>query len=212
MSAGGEYSYAVSAVNAAGESDRSAPVVVSAGDPEPPPPPEPVVLDLLASGSQWSYEASGNETAGWSQTTFDDSVWPAGPSQLGHGEGDEATEITPFMENGNRRITTYFRTSFDIPNADAVTELDMQFKLDDGMILYLNGTEVLRDNMPADGVDDRTLSTTWAPDDGQSWRTGSLPVSGLRTGRNVIAVELHQNSTWSRDLTWDMRLQATSVG
>ena len=86
---------------------------------------------------------------------------------MGHGEGDEATAITPFMANGTtRRITTYFRTSFDVEDAGEVTGLALKFKLDDGLILYLNGKEVLRDNMPMGALGPETLSTTWAADDG----------------------------------------------
>ena len=51
------------------------------------------------------------------------------------------------------------------------TSLSLRFKLDDGAILYLNGAEVLRDNMPTGTVGPETKATTWAADDGQNWRT-----------------------------------------
>ena len=105
-----------------------------------PAPVEPV--SLLASGSVWRYETSGVATSDWRTSGFDDSAWSAGPTQIGHGEGDEATAITPFGADGTRRITTYLRSEFTVADRSAVTDLAMRLKRDDGVVIYLNGHEV----------------------------------------------------------------------
>ena len=84
----------------------------------------------------------------------------------------------------------------------------MRLKRDDGVVIYLNGREVYRDLMPTGVITAETLSTTWAPDDGQTWQSASLPTSELVNGRNVIAVEIHQNARGSLDISFDMELQA----
>ena len=167
----------------------------------------PAPVSLVKSGDTWSYDVSGAPASTWNTTNFDDSRWAAGPSQLGFGEGDEATALTPFMPDGKtRRITSYFRTSFALADAQQVSTLTLRFKVDDGLVLYLNGNEVYRDTMPAGTVGPETLATTWAADDGQTWRTVTLPVSALASGRNVLAAEVHQNARSSTDLTWDAEL------
>lgn len=169
----------------------------------------PLPVALFTSGKTWRYDASGNPDTSWKTASFDDSSWASGPSELGHGEGDEATAITPFMPDGTtRRLTTYFRTGFDVPSGPTPTSLSLRFKLDDGAVLYLNGEEVLRDNMPTGTVGPETKATTWAADDGQTWRTVTLPASKLVEGGNVLAVEVHQNDRSSLDLTWDAELTA----
>ena len=169
----------------------------------------PLPISLVKSGRVWRYDASGSPASDWKARSYDDSSWASGPSELGHGEGDEATVIDPFMPNGTtRRLTTYFRTSFTVPDGQSPTSLSLRFKLDDGAVLYLNGSEVLRDNMPTGTVGPETKATTWAADDGQTWRTVTIPVSQLTSGTNVLAVEVHQNDRSSLDLTWDAELTA----
>lgn len=60
--------------------------------------------------------------------------------------------------------------------------------LDDAVIVYLNGTEAFRTNLPAGPVTYTTLSSA-------SWENQSvraiLDKSLLVTGNNLIAVEVH---------------------
>ena len=201
LTASTTYSYTVKATNGAASGPASDSVSVKTS----PPPPQ----GLLASGYTWRYETSGVTTTGWTDSAFDDSAWPTGPTQIGHGEGDEATAITPFGSDGvTRRITTYLRTDFVLADASAVTSLPMRIKRDDGVIVYLNGTEVYRDLMPAGAVTSETLAKTYAPDDGQKWITATLPKDALVSGKNVLAVEIHQNARSSLDLSFDMELSA----
>ena len=82
-------------------------------------------------------------------------------------------------------------------------------KRDDGAILYLNGREIGRTNMPAGTVAYSTLAST-----GQSGSNESsiytldypLTPGDLVEGGNILAVEVHQSSTGSGDLGLDVRL------
>jgi hypothetical protein len=204
LSPGTMYTYSVRARNAAGTSVASSSLSLTT---EAPAPLEPLVL--LASGSVWRYNTSGVESPDWASPNFSDSSWPMGPSQIGHGEGDEATAITAFEPNGTtRRIVTYLRATFDIPKASDVTSLPMRIKRDDGVVVYVNGTEAYRSNMPSGPVTATTLATTYAPDDGQTWLSATLPRNLLVDGANTIAVSLHQDRRESLDLSFDMELTA----
>ena len=99
--------------------------------------------DIASLGSTWSYLDDGTDQGtAWREPDFDDSAWESGPAQLGFGEGDEATVIT-------RGATTfYFRHDFNVDSA-GIVGLEINLRRDDGAIIYLNGTEIVRSNMLA---------------------------------------------------------------
>ena len=68
-----------------------------------------------------------------------------GPAQLGHGEGDEATLTS------TGRTTTWFRGSFAFDAAAATRWLELRLLRDDGAIVFLNGFEAARFNLPRRG-------------------------------------------------------------
>ncbi len=47
--------------------------------------------------------------------------------------------------NTNNYITTYFRYTFNVPDRSLYTGLNLSVLRDDGVVVYLNGTEIWRD-------------------------------------------------------------------
>ncbi len=162
---------------------------------------------LVTAGSTWKYLDNGsNQGTAWRASGFDDSAWPSGPAQLGYGDGDEATVVSYGANASSKFITTYFRKSFNVADPAAFTGLTLRLKRDDGVVVFLNGTEVHRDNLPAGSVGHTTLASTFAADDGATWQTATLPTTGLVAGANVLAVEVHQSLPDSSDLSFDLEL------
>jgi hypothetical protein len=85
----------------------------------------------------------------WRSPNFDDSSWASGPAELGYGDGGEATVVSYGPNPGSKYITTYFRRAFSVANAADFQGLTLRVKRDDGVVVYLNGNEVYRDNIPA---------------------------------------------------------------
>ena len=201
------YSYRVAAFNPGGSSAPSN--VATATTPAA----EPVTTDeLVAAGSTWRFLDNGSDQgSAWSAPTFGDAAWRSGPAQLGYGEGDEAT---PVNSGGTTKfITTYFRREFDVADASAVFDLNMRLLRDDGAVVYLNGIEVARSNMPSGAVDYATRAASGISDTAEgTWHTIALDPAALATGQNLIAVEVHQNSENSTDVSFDMSLTATRIG
>ena len=110
----------------------------------------------------------------------------------------------------NRFITTYFRHTFNVTNLQAVGGLNLRLLRDDGAIVYLNGTEVFRNNMPAGTVTYQTLASTNAggADETVNFFTAAVSAAALTNGANVLAVEVHQGSTTSSDLSFDLAVSA----
>lgn len=140
---------------------------------------------------------------------FDDSSWLTGAAQFGYGDNDEQTLIRSNRLNGTRIQTTYFRKPFVVTNTWALTNLVAGLVRDDGAIVYLNGTEVFRSNMDAGAV----TSTTWAASavnnaEESRFFTRSIDPGLLVEGTNWLAVEIHQQSATSSDVSFDLWLSA----
>ena len=162
---------------------------------------------LISAGVRWRYlDTVENAGTSWRLNAFDDSGWSNGLAELGYGEKDEAT---PIRSNGvsGRILTTYFRHAFSVESPEAVGGLTLRLKRDDGGIVYLNGTEVFRSNLP-DGSVDYLTRAPLAADDGKSWFSTNVPPALLQAGTNLLAVEIHQESSGSSDVSFDLSLEA----
>jgi hypothetical protein len=192
------------AITGTGTRRTSAPVNLTVTVPAP----APIAQALVTTGAVWRYLAGASAApATWTNLSFNDATWTNGAAELGFGDGGEATVI-----NGgpaaNRYPTLYFRRAFPVTDPAAVTNLVLQLKRDDGAVVYLNGSEVVRDNMPAGAVAYTTLATASAADDGASFLPFTVPPGALRVGTNLLAVEVHQSALDSSDLSFDLGLTA----
>ena len=170
--------------------------------------------NLVAAGSVWKYLDDGsNQATAWQAPAFDDSSWKSGPAQLGYGDGDEQTVVGFGADANNKFITTYFRQSFVVSDPPvAANRLTMNLLRDDGAVVYLNGTEVFRSNMPAGTVGYQTLSSTGVSGaDESAWHSASINPSLLVAGTNVLAVEIHQESATSSDISFDLSLVGSAL-
>jgi hypothetical protein len=168
---------------------------------------------LVPAGSVWKYLDNGTDQgAVWRVPSFDDSGWKSGPAELGYGDGDEATVVGYGPNSAAKYITTYFRRSFQVADAQAFTSLPLRVKRDDGIVLYLNGVEVWRSNMPTGTPLYNTLAASAASDDGATWQTATLSTAALISGTNVLSAEVHQVGGDSSDISFDLELQGTAAG
>ncbi|RQW04791.1 hypothetical protein EH222_10660, partial [candidate division KSB1 bacterium] len=159
---------------------------------------------LLARGSRWKYFDKGVfPGAGWNRIGFNDATWASGLAELGYGDGDENTAVDFGPDEDDKYVTSYFRTSFQVTNAAAIQSLIFKILRDDGAVVYLNGREVVRTNMP-----DGTIQyNTWASssvEDENTFFEFSLAADALVDGENIVAVEVHQHSATSSDLSFDL--------
>jgi hypothetical protein len=171
----------------------------------------PVSTTLIPAGATWRYLDNGTPPApGWTGSTVDDGGWKNGIAELGYGDGDEATTVSYGGNANDKFITTYFRHPFTVADPGAIAELLFEVKRDDGAVVHVNGVEVFRSNMPQGPVSNGTLAPL-ANDDGDLWWPMSVPASVLAPGANVVAVEIHQQSVTSSDISFDLRLTAATV-
>ncbi len=149
----------------------------------------------------------------WKHPDFPDSGWPTGQGLIGGpAEGSiNAANANTTISTGtfsNYLPTIYFRKSFNLTDAAEVTALELDIIRDDGVIIYLNGREILRDNVPA-GVVEYSDFTGSLGDEGAPFsRTYNVTSGDLREGENVLAIELHNQSAGNSDMGLDIALRA----
>jgi hypothetical protein len=167
---------------------------------------------LIPQGAVWRFLDDGSEQdARWRRGGFDDAAWSFGRAPLGYGDGDEATRIDFGPNPANKFITSYFRHEFHVPQPERISGLTIRLLRDDGAIVYLNGAEVARSNMPAGAVDFQTVASSWVGGAlEEQFESIHVDPRLLRAGANVVAVELHQNSAIDFDASFDLVLEATT--
>ena len=163
---------------------------------------------LVPTGAVWKYLDNGSDQGtAWRASGFNDSTWSSGPAQLGYGDGDEATTLSFGPDANNKFITSYFRRAFNVTDASVFNGLTLRLLRDDGAVVYLNGVEVWRTNMPTGSVEFLTpASVAIGGVDETTFVQTTISPSLLVSGTNVLAIELHQSGGTSSDISFDLQL------
>lgn len=167
-------------------------------------------VTLVPAGAVWWYSDAGTDLGtAWRAAGFDHGDWKRGAAQLGYGDDDVVTRLDSGPDASNKHITTYFRGEFQVENPEQVLSATLGLMRDDGAVVYLNGKEVFRSNMPSGTVTFSTLaSAAVGGEDESTYYETEVAGSQFLKGRNVLAVELHQSSRSSSDLSFNLRLDA----
>jgi len=164
--------------------------------------------NFINSGDVWKYLDDGSDQGTtWYGNGFNDISWPSGASELGYGDADEITVVSYGASTSNKHPTTYFRKSFSVADHTLYNDLVLEAIRDDGMVVYVNGIEVWSDNMPVSFDYITYASATVSGGDETIWLSKTIG-SNLVTGTNTIAIEIHQRSGSSSDISFDFKLTA----
>jgi len=163
--------------------------------------------------SEWQYWDKGTEPVGaWETLSYDDETWSKGNAIFGYGDNRHATLISFGSNEQNKYITTYFRKKFTISKINPLDTYETGIAVDDGAVVYINGKEVFRHNLPTGEINFNTLAlTAIGGDDEIKFVPFSITADMLVEGENIVAVELHQVGAGSSDLGFDLQIKRTVV-
>jgi hypothetical protein len=175
----------------------------------------PSTVTFVTKGSAWKYLDDGsNQGMAWTSRTFTDSAWASGPAPLGYGDANGQLPATPIgygPDLNNKYITTYFRRAFTVSNPASVNGLSVSIQRDDGAVVYLNGVEIFRSNMPAGPISYLTpAASVVGTVDETAFYPQPVDPSLLASGANVLAVEIHQSGGTSSDVIFDLELSGSA--
>lgn len=167
---------------------------------------------LLEAGSIWTYsfDSAAPPAEGWQEASFDADSWKSGAAPLGYGTHASIVTSIDVPAGQTRPLTSYYRSTFEA-DPSAYSEVRLTTRADDGVVVYVNGQEVGRANMPsgAVGVGTYALSAVGTAAALADPVTIDVPHSALVAGTNTIAVEVHANYRAAKDVSMDASITAT---
>jgi len=143
----------------------------------------PTPVSYISTGHPWKYLDDGSDQGtAWRSPGFDDSDWQSGPSELGYGsDGEGSGQIVGFGPDSSTKYpTTYFRTTVNIPDPSLFYNFPLRVKYDDGIAVYINGVEKLRQNLSSTATFNRFANGNIGDEAG--WKDFTLPRSELVPG------------------------------
>ncbi|TAH40730.1 MAG: T9SS type A sorting domain-containing protein [Bacteroidetes bacterium] len=158
----------------------------------------------VTANSTWRYFIGTSEPdTNWRNPSFNPAGWPSGPGGFGFGDGDDATSF-PIC------ASVMIRKTFTVPDTSDIIKTIFHIDYDDGFVAYLNGVEIARANLGIQG--DRPGYNVFAPVTKeavmyQGFRPDSFFIDRdlirqiLVQGTNVLAVQVHNTTILSNDLT-----------
>lgn len=170
-------------------------------------------VTVIPFGASWKFSDNGTDQGtAWTSASFNDEAWSSGNGQLGYGDGGEATVLnagcTPVASCNTKFITTYFRKNITIGSTATYVNYTLNVNRDDGIVIYIDGVEVYRNNMPTGTILFSTVASGACADDGNGIQTSTLTLAQLPTGNHTIAAEIHQSAANSSDISFDLELVA----
>jgi hypothetical protein len=171
------------------------------------------VLVPVGSTWKWHHSTDGVDPASTDEdfhTTFyladfDDSAWKSGADTagphggFGYGEEDFTGVDIGLPQDPNQRKTAYFRLKFKTDKENE--KLVLKCQRDDAIIVYIDGKEVMRDNVPADAKEAFDLFATQAYGGDDETEVHSFPLDlKLPAGDHILAISLHNRPQGSSDL------------
>ena len=171
-------------------------------------------LILVGAGSAWRYNDSGtNLGTAWRARPTTMPRGRRGSAQLGYGDGDESTVLSYGSNPSNRRITYYFRRAFTVATPGGNRGADRS------ATSATTGASSISTASKSSGPTCRRHGDLYDAGDGshrrrRRERVASRPPSTRRCSSPAptsIAVEMHQQSPSSTDISFDLELRATEA-
>lgn len=137
----------------------------------------------------------------WNTLDYTPENWSKGKGGFGFGDNDDNTLIP------EGTMAVYVLRKFDIPDTSIIVEALAYVDYDDGFVAYLNGVEICRANISGtpswnSGTNDSHEAQGYQGGNPDKFKLDmNVLKSCMREGENVFAVEIHNNSVNSQDMT-----------
>ena len=153
---------------------------------------------IVSAGTTWKYIVPNTQPSdSWKNQSFDTSSWLEGPSGIGYGDDDDATQIP-------QSISVYMRKEFQVLDTSQIKRILLDIDYDDGFAAYLNGVEIGRNLLSGNPINFNDLAEGHHEAmlyQGNSPERFFFVKSLLQNGTNTLAVQVHNQSADSSDLS-----------
>lgn len=172
-------------------------------------------IQLIGAKQPWKYYYQSDSPEGdWKKNGYDDSAWSDGVGKMGYKVAENPNEgyDTVLDFGGNEKdkyMRAYFRTTFNVEDKNAISNVIVTMTHDDGYIFYLNGKEIRRKLVADDAVEGEEVANDYSNDDVDEFTIGA---EDFIQGENVLAIMVCQNTPESSDLTLKLAMKAEKAG
>ena len=181
---------------------------------------DPALLSGEPGGAISTYFVPVNNELGadWAAPAFDDGGWMSGPTGIGFDTGDDFLELirtTVRPSDSHPDATTILnRLEFNVDDIDSIADggLALRMKYDDGFVAYLNGQEILSQNLrdPVLSWDSRATSHR----DSEAVEFENFDITEFKNllveGTNVLGIRIINSSKTSGDMLMLPELRTTT--
>ncbi|WP_430811016.1 MULTISPECIES: hypothetical protein [unclassified Carboxylicivirga] len=164
---------------------------------------------IIASGDAWMYyDGELPPPSGWEKGGVATEGWKQGNTCIGYGDKVVNTVISYGNNPGKKHMAAYFCKSFMLDDPYAYLFYQVNIIKDDGIVLYLNGREIYRNNMPEGKVTHHTRAASLIVNNPmEAYRHQVvLAPADLNAGLNTLAASVHQGKKTSEDLIFNLEL------
>ncbi|WP_046513242.1 glycoside hydrolase domain-containing protein, partial [Bacillus sp. SA1-12] len=163
--------------------------------------------ELITEQSAWKYFDKGAHPGkDWTSLEFDDNEWNSGKAMLGYGGDGVNTTVSYGPDANNKYPAAYFRKEFEVTDAKEIVGLMASLIRDDGAVVYLNGHEIIRSNMPDGEINYETYAAETVGAE-RDRLTFYIDPKYLVEGKNVLTAEVHQINGTSSDTAFELSLE-----
>lgn len=155
-------------------------------------------VTLIGEGETWRYfKGTKKPPADWFQVPCDDRSWETGKTGIGYGDGDNRTVLSDML---GQYTTVYLRHGFSLENPASIRKLVLSVWVDDGLVAYLNGTEIgrIRAGSPGEEMPHNGLASASIAD---AVQVSFTVAPRLLRQENVLAIQGLNRGKTSSDFT-----------
>ncbi len=148
---------------------------------------------VVYANDTWRY-FPGNSDPGssWKDVSFNDHSWQQGSGGIGFEDGDDNTVIS-------WAPSLFMRITFHVIDLAKISSVLFHIDYDDGFIAYINGTEIARAGITGNPP---VYNAYASNHEAEGTPTGyAVDNSVLVNGENILAIEVHNTSATSSDMS-----------
>lgn len=156
---------------------------------------------VVFNNDTWRYFVGTTEPqSDWRSKSFNEAFWPSGTGGFGYGDGDDNTVIP-------QSRSVFFRIKFTVADTSLIVRAILSMDYDDAFVAYLNDTEIARvgitgTNPAFDQFGSDHEAKMYSGGDPESFVIDKPKLkSCLLPGENILAIQVHNSSTTSSDLS-----------
>ena len=164
---------------------------------------------ILKTGDEWFfYDKTESPPEGWYENDIISKDWSKGVTPVGYGDSTVKTEISYGNDPENKTITNYFKKTFNLDDPFKFILYKLNIIKDDGIVVYLNGKEITRVDMPDGEIDHNSLARGLIVMGKMEEYVHTIVLSpeDFISGKNTISASVHKAKVTTEDCIFSLEL------